>query len=46
MLRSAGARQVISRNQQEVAVRGSHFIQEDSPAELGQAISDFLARLP
>jgi haloalkane dehalogenase len=31
--------------QQEVTVRGSHFIQEDSPAEIGQAIAAFLARL-
>jgi haloalkane dehalogenase len=31
------------RNQQEVTVRGSHFIQEDSPMELGQAIAEFLA---
>ena len=29
-------------NQQEVTVRGSHFIQEDSPAEIGQAIAAFL----
>jgi haloalkane dehalogenase len=34
------------RNQQEVTVRGSHFIQEDSPTELGQAIADFLATVP
>ena len=26
-------------NQQEVTVRGSHFIQEDSPAEIGRAIA-------
>ena len=26
-------------NQQEVTVRGSHFIQEDSPDEIGQAIA-------
>jgi haloalkane dehalogenase len=32
-------------NQQEVTVRGSHFLQEDSPAEIGQAIARFLARL-
>jgi haloalkane dehalogenase len=32
-------------NQQEVTVRGSHFLQEDSPAEIGQAITRFLARL-
>src|SRR5262245_8131021 len=29
-------------NQQEVTVRGSHFIQEDSPNEIGQAIAAFL----
>jgi haloalkane dehalogenase len=29
-------------NQQEVTVRGSHFIQEDSPTEIGQAIASFL----
>ena len=29
-------------NQQEVTVQGSHFIQEDSPAEIGQAIAIFL----
>ena len=29
-------------NQQEVTVSGSHFIQEDSPAEIGQAIAAFL----
>lgn len=33
-------------NQQEVAVRGSHFIQEDSPAEIGRAIAAFVSRLP
>jgi haloalkane dehalogenase len=31
-------------NQQEVTVRGSHFIQEDSPSEIGQAIAAFLRR--
>ena len=31
-------------SQEEVTVRGSHFIQEDSPAEIGQAIAAFLAR--
>ena len=29
-------------NQQEVTVRGSHFLQEDSPVEIGQAIARFL----
>jgi haloalkane dehalogenase len=32
-------------NQQEVTVKGSHFLQEDSPAEIGQAILRFLKRL-
>lgn len=32
-------------NQQEVTVKGLHFIQEDSPAEIGQAIAGFLAQL-
>jgi len=32
-------------NQTEVTVRGSHFIQEDSPDEIGRAISDWLAKL-
>ena len=31
------------RNQTEVTVRGVHFIQEDSPDEIGEAISDWLA---
>lgn len=31
-------------NQQEVTVTGLHFIQEDSPAEIGRAIAAFLAR--
>jgi len=31
-------------NQQEVTVKGLHFIQEDSPAEIGQAIAGFLGR--
>lgn len=29
-------------NQQEITVKGIHFIQEDSPHEIGQAIADFL----
>jgi haloalkane dehalogenase len=32
-------------NQQEVTVRGSHFLQEDAPAEIGQAIAAFVAGL-
>jgi haloalkane dehalogenase len=31
-------------NQQEVTVRGSHFVQEDSPSEIGQAIAQFARR--
>lgn len=30
-------------NQQEVTVKGSHFIQEDSPVEIGEAIKAWLA---
>ena len=30
-------------NQTEVTVPGSHFIQEDSPDEIGQAIADWLS---
>ena len=32
-------------NQTEVTVRGSHFLQEDSPDEIGRAIADWLAKL-
>ncbi len=32
-------------NQHEVTVKGSHFIQEDSPDEIGQAIAAWLSRL-
>jgi haloalkane dehalogenase len=31
-------------NQDEVTVKGLHFVQEDSPAEIGQAIRAFLGR--
>jgi haloalkane dehalogenase len=31
-------------NQREVTVKGSHFIQEDSPDEIGQAIAAFVRR--
>jgi len=34
------------RNQHEVTVRGRHFLQEDSPDEIGRAISSWLSRLP
>jgi haloalkane dehalogenase len=33
-------------NQQEVTVRGSHFVQEDSPDEIGQAIARWRRALP
>jgi haloalkane dehalogenase len=29
-------------NQREVTVRGSHFVQEDSPAEIGRAVAEFV----
>ena len=32
-------------NQTEITVKGSHFIQEDSPDEIGQAIADWLGAL-
>ena len=32
-------------NQREVTVRGTHFIQEDSPSEIGSAIAAFLSGL-
>ena len=32
-------------NQAEVTVRGSHFVQEDSPDEIGRAVADWLGRL-
>ena len=32
-------------NQQEVTVKGIHFIQEDSPDEIGQAVSTWYARV-
>ena len=32
-------------NQQEVTVKGSHFIQEDSPAEVGDAILEWLGSI-
>ena len=28
-------------NQKEVTVKGIHFIQEDSPEEIGKAVADF-----
>jgi len=32
-------------NQQEVTVRGTHFVQEDAPDEIGRAIATFVRRL-
>lgn len=32
--------------QREVTVRGLHFIQEDSPAEIGLAVAEFVGSLP
>lgn len=31
-------------NQQEVTVKGSHFVQEDSPDEIGRAVSDWFSK--
>jgi len=33
------------RNQQEVTVKGLHFLQEDSPDEIGSAVADFVRRV-
>lgn len=33
------------RNQEEVTVRGAHFVQEDSPREIGEAIDAFVGRV-
>jgi len=33
------------RNQEEVTVRGIHFLQEDSPDEIGTAVRDFVERI-
>ena len=33
-------------NQDEVTVAGIHFIQEDSPDEIGRAIADWYSELP
>ena len=32
-------------NQEEVSVKGTHFMQEDSPYEIGDAVSRFVSRL-
>jgi haloalkane dehalogenase len=33
-------------NQRELTVRGAHFLQEDSPADIGRAVAAFLRELP
>jgi haloalkane dehalogenase len=33
------------RNQEEVTVKGLHFIQEDSPDEIGQAVAEFIRKI-
>ena len=33
-------------NQEEVTVAGRHFVQEDSPHEIGEAVAAFVRRLP
>lgn len=33
-------------NQTEITVKGAHFIQEDSPHEIGAAVAEFVRRLP
>jgi haloalkane dehalogenase len=32
-------------NQEEVTVKGTHFMQEDSPDEIGKAVSSFVSKL-
>jgi haloalkane dehalogenase len=32
-------------NQKEVTIKGSHFIQEDSPDEIGRSIAAFIREL-
>jgi haloalkane dehalogenase len=32
-------------NQQQITVQGAHFLQEDSPAEVGEAIARFVAKV-
>lgn len=34
------------KNQTEVTVRGKHYLQEDSPQEIGRAVAEWLAALP
>jgi haloalkane dehalogenase len=32
-------------NQQEITVKGAHFLQEDSPSEVGEATARFIAKV-
>ena len=32
-------------NQQEITVKGTHFLQEDSPSEIGEATARFVAKV-
>jgi haloalkane dehalogenase len=32
-------------NQKEITVKGKHFLQEDSPFEIGEAIAEFVKRV-
>jgi haloalkane dehalogenase len=32
-------------NQQEVTVKGTHFLQEDAPSEVGEATARFVAKV-
>lgn len=33
------------KNQEEATIRGAHFVQEDSPQEIGEALAAFVARM-
>ena len=33
------------KEQEEVTVRGAHFVQEDSPREIGESVADFVTRI-
>ena len=33
------------RNQTEVTVKGLHFLQEDSPDQIGQAVAEFVRKV-
>ena len=32
-------------NQEEITVKGNHFIQEDSPDEIGKATAEFIKKI-